>query len=218
MRTVDPAKHEAKRRAILDAAAGCFAEKGFEKTTTAEICRAAGISTGSLFHYFPNKRAIFVGIFEQDGDETAELLAAADRIEGPWEAIVHVVGSMAAQVQLPFAVKLILEVAAQCARDDEFAELIQANDRVLRDGLVVLVRRAVDAGRIDPGVEPHAAGSWLTAMIDALLSRVMMDPDLDTAAELAVMNVIITRFLRPVPPIPPPAGGEVHDTGEISPS
>lgn len=217
MRTVDPAKHEAKRRGILDAATVCFAEKGFEKTTTAEICRAAGISTGTLFHYFPNKRAVFVGIFERDGGETTELLTAAGEMEDPWKGILHVVGAMAVQIQHPVAVKLILEVAAQCARDAELAELIQGNDRVLRDGLVVLVDRAVEAGRIDPGVEPKATASWLAALIDALLSRVIMDPDLDTAAELAVMKVILTRFLRPVLPISAPAGGRVPDTGEISP-
>ncbi|MFK0243146.1 TetR/AcrR family transcriptional regulator [Amycolatopsis azurea] len=217
MRTVDPAKHEAKRRAILDAAAWCFSEKGFEKTTTAEICRTAGISTGSLFHYFPNKRAVFVGIFEQDGDETAALIAAADEIEDPWEAILHVLFSVSEQLLNPMAARLVLEVAAQCARDAELAELVQGNDRALRDALIGLVKRAVEAGRIDPGLDPKTAASWLVAMIDAPLSRVILEPDLDPAAELAVMKVLISRFLRPVLPISAPAGGPVPDTGEISP-
>ncbi len=217
MRTVDPAKHEAKRRAILDAAAWCFSEKGFEKTTTAEICRTAGISTGSLFHYFPNKRAVFVGIFEQDGDETAALVTAAGELEDPWEAILQVIAHMSEQLLQPVAAKLVLEVAAQCARDPELAELVQGNDRVLRDALVGLVARAVEMGRIDPGFDPKTAASWLVALIDAPLSRVILEPDLDPAAELAVMKVLITRFLRPVLPISPPAGGEVSDTGEISP-
>ncbi|WP_181773905.1 TetR/AcrR family transcriptional regulator [Amycolatopsis pittospori] len=217
MRTVDPAKHEAKRRAILDAATVCFAEKGFEKTTTAEICRAAGISTGSLFHYFPNKRAVFVGIFEQDGDETAALLAAAREIEDTWEAIVQVIAHVSEQLLHPLTAKLVLEVAAQCARDAELAELIQGNDRVLRDGLLGLVEQAIEAGRIDPGIEAKATADWLTALIDAPLSRVILDPGLDPAAEIEVMKVILARFLRPVLPISPPAGGEVSDTGEISP-
>ncbi len=217
MRTVDPAKHEAKRRVILDAATLCFAEKGFEKTTTAEICRAAGISTGSLFHYFPNKRAVFVGIFEQDGDETAALIAAAEEIGDPWEAILHVVGYVSEQVLNPIAAKLILEVAAHCARDTELAELVQGNDRALRDALLGLVTRAVEAGRVDPGIEPKTAASWLVALLDAPLSRVILEPDLDPAAELAVMKVLLARFLRPVLPISPPAVGEVSDTGEISP-
>ncbi len=197
MRTVDPAKHEAKRRAILDAAAWCFSEKGFEKTTTAEICRTAGISTGSLFHYFPNKRAVFVGIFEQDGDETAALVAAAGELEDPWEAILQVIAHMSEQLLQPVAAKLVLEVAAQCARDPELAELVQGNDRVLRDALVGLVTRAMEMGRIDPGFDPRTAASWLVALIDAPLSRVILEPDLDPAAELAVMKVLITRFLRP---------------------
>ncbi|KZB84992.1 TetR/AcrR family transcriptional regulator [Amycolatopsis regifaucium] len=218
MRTVDPVKHEAKRRAILDAAAGCFAMKGFEKTTTAEICRAAGISTGSLFHYFPNKRAVFVGIFEQDADETTALLAAARELEDHWEAILHVMVHVSEQLLHPVAAKLVLEVAAQCARDAELARLIQGNDRFLRDGLLDLVERAIEAGRIDPGVEPKVAADWLTALIDAPLSRVILDPDLDPAAEIAVLKLILARFLRPVLPISPPEGAAVADTGEISPS
>ncbi|MGW4126661.1 TetR/AcrR family transcriptional regulator [Amycolatopsis japonica] len=217
MRTVDPAKHEAKRRAILDAAAWRFSEKGFEKTTTAEICRAAGISTGSLFHYFPNKRAVFVGIFEQDADETAALLADAGEIEDPWESILHVVAHVSEQLLHPVAAKLVLEVAAQCSRDADLAELVQGNDRALRDGLTLLVTRAVDAGRIDPGLPPRTVASWLVALVDAPLSRVILEPDLDPAAELAVMKELIARFLRPVLAIPPPAVGRVADTGEISP-
>lgn len=217
MRTVDPAKHEAKRRAILDAAAGCFAMKGFEKTTTAEICRAAGISTGSLFHYFPNKRAVFVGIFEQDGDETAALLAAAGEIEDPWEAILHVVAQVSEQLLQPLAAKLVLEVAAQCSRDADLARLVQGNDRALRDGLTDLVKGAVEAGRIDPGLDSKTVASWLVALVDAPLSRVILEPDLDPKAELAVMKELITRFLRPVLPISPPADGRLVDTGEISP-
>ncbi|RSN36765.1 TetR family transcriptional regulator [Amycolatopsis sp. WAC 04169] len=217
MRTVDPAKHEAKRRAILEAAAGCFAMKGFEKTTTAEICRAAGISTGSLFHYFPNKRAVFVGIFEQDADETTALLAAAGEIEDPWESVLHVVVQVSEQLLRPVAAKLVLEVAAQCSRDADLARLIQGNDRALRDGLTRLVTRAVDAGRIDPGLPPRTVASWLVALVDAPLSRVILEPDLDPAAELAVMKELIARFLRPVLAIPAPAAGRVADTGGISP-
>ena len=79
MRTVDPAKHAAKRASIVDAAAGCFAEKGFERTTTADICQAAGISSGSLFHYFPTKRTIFTAIFTDDAVETAGRLESPKR-------------------------------------------------------------------------------------------------------------------------------------------
>ncbi|MEV4051046.1 TetR/AcrR family transcriptional regulator [Amycolatopsis sp. NPDC049688] len=200
MRTVDPAKHAAKRRAIVDAAAGCFAEKGFERTTTADICRAAGISSGSLFHYFPSKRAVFTAIFTDDAAETAERLEAAAKTDEPLAALLDVVTELAGQVAHPAVVRLVLEAAAQAARDDDFAALIQRNDAALRDGLAVLVTRAVVAGLIDPGIAPRAAAGWVAGLIDAMISRAGLDPDLDLAAEQAILRTILIRFLRPVSP------------------
>jgi AcrR family transcriptional regulator len=206
MRTVDPAKHAAKRRAIVDAAAGCFAEKGLERTTTADICRAAGISSGSLFHYFPNKRAVFTAIFEEDARDTAERLAAAAAAADPWTALLDVVTDLAAEVAHPAIARLVLEAAAQAARDEEFAELIRRNERAMGDGLAVLIERAVGAGLIDPGVPPRAAAGWVAALADALITRAAFDPDVDTAAELAILRTILIRFLRPVPVVSPPDG------------
>jgi AcrR family transcriptional regulator len=199
MRTVDPVKHAAKRRAIVDAAAGCFAEKGFERTTTADLCRAAGISSGSLFHYFPSKRAVFTAIFTDDAAETAGRLEAAAKTDDPLAALLDVVTELAAQLAHPAIARLVLEAAAQAARDDEFAELIRRNDRALRDGLAVLVTRAADAGLIDPGAAPRAVAGWLAGLIDAMISRVSLDPDLDLEAELGILRTILIRFLRPVP-------------------
>ena len=212
MRTVDPAKHAAKRRAILDAAGGCFAEKGFERTTTADLCRAAGISSGSLFHYFPSKRAVFWAIFEEDARITADQFAEAAEAEDPWTSLLDVVDSQAGLVAIPGVVRLVLEAAAQAARDEEFAELIRRNEQALRDGLTVLVARAVDAGRIDPGVPPRAAASWVAALIDALISRMSLDPDIDLPAEQEILQVILVRFLRPVSP---PDGERMPETGGI---
>ena len=215
MRTVDPAKHAAKRQAILDAAVGCFAEKGFERTTTADLCRAAGISSGSLFHYFPTKRAVFSAIFEEDARNTAAQLAEAATAADPWTSLLDVVTEQAGLVAIPGVVRLVLEAAAQAARDDEFAALIQRNEEALRDGLTVLVARAVEAGRIDPGVPARAAGSWVAALIDALISRASLDPDLDLPAEQGILRVILVRFLRPVTAVSAPDDAELPQTGGI---
>ncbi|MBP5144114.1 TetR family transcriptional regulator, partial [Pseudomonas chlororaphis] len=43
MRPANPLQREAKRTALLDAAAQCFAEAGFVATRTADICSTAGM-------------------------------------------------------------------------------------------------------------------------------------------------------------------------------
>jgi AcrR family transcriptional regulator len=214
MRTVDPAKHAAKRRAILDAAAGCFAREGFEKTSTAAICRAAGISSGSLFHYFPTKRAVFVGIFTEDTRENDELLAAAAALDDPWAAVRLVVERLAEPLVVPGIVRLVLEAAAQAARDPEFAALIRDNDDRMRVGLTALVARGVEVGRLDPVLAPEDAGNWIFALVDALLSRASLDPGLDVDHEQAVLHLLLERLLCPVPP---PSGGDLPQTGGIRP-
>lgn len=51
------------RDAILGAALDLFTRDGVDATTTAAICRAAGVSNGSFFHAFPNKAALAAEIW-----------------------------------------------------------------------------------------------------------------------------------------------------------
>jgi AcrR family transcriptional regulator len=45
---------------ILEAAMRLFSEQGYKATTTNKIAELAGVSVGSLYHYFPNKESILL--------------------------------------------------------------------------------------------------------------------------------------------------------------
>lgn len=51
------------RNRILDAARRMFAEKGFHGTNSKEIAAEAGVSIGSFYSYFKNKKSLFVEVF-----------------------------------------------------------------------------------------------------------------------------------------------------------
>jgi AcrR family transcriptional regulator len=51
-------RSEDKRRAILEAAARVFAERGIADSPTSAISRAAGVAEGSLFTYFRTKEEL----------------------------------------------------------------------------------------------------------------------------------------------------------------
>lgn len=53
-------RSDVKRQAILDAAYALFREKGFEKTSVAEINARAGGSKATIYSYFRSKEEIFV--------------------------------------------------------------------------------------------------------------------------------------------------------------
>jgi AcrR family transcriptional regulator len=50
------------RTRILQAAQKLFAAHGFEGTTTRDLAQAAGIAEGTMFRYFPNKKAILIEV------------------------------------------------------------------------------------------------------------------------------------------------------------
>lgn len=196
MRTVDPERYEAKRRHILAAAAMCFARNGFDATTVADICAAAEISSGSLFHYFPTKRAVFAAVFETDEADTAMRLAAAADAADAWAALLAEVDNQVSELVDPRAAGLAIEVIAQAGRDPEFAAMLVRRDRALRDGLAALVRRATEQGRIAGGVDAVTAADWVCGLIDAMFTRAGVDPEFDPMAQRPVLRLILSRFLQ----------------------
>ena len=57
-----------KRERIINAALGEFAQKGYKNASTNEIVNKANISKGLLFHYFNNKKGLFLFLLDYSKD------------------------------------------------------------------------------------------------------------------------------------------------------
>ena len=161
---------------------GLFAEKGLAATSTADICRAAGISTGNLFHYFPSKLAVFYAIFELDRDQWDTDFAAAAADPDPWHALTVVVDRMAEETAHPVVAGLLVEIIAQSHRDPTCAALVAEGDRRMLSGLAEIVDRLVRAGLADPGLPPLEAARWVLTLMESFYGRGYPEPDRDRAA------------------------------------
>jgi AcrR family transcriptional regulator len=62
-----------RRRQLLEAGARVFTERSYDDASMAEVARAAGISKGLLYHYFPSKRDLFVATLEATAAELREI-------------------------------------------------------------------------------------------------------------------------------------------------
>jgi TetR/AcrR family transcriptional regulator, cholesterol catabolism regulator len=51
--------YERKRRAIIEAAAGIFKERGYDAASVEEIARAAGMDRASIYYYYSGKQDLF---------------------------------------------------------------------------------------------------------------------------------------------------------------
>lgn len=196
MRTVDPAKRRARRQHIMGAAAQLFATQGFDATTTADICAAAGMSSGNLFHYFSSKREIFAAIFEDDESDKSARLAAAQTSDDPWAALFDIVDLLAAPAAEPLTPHLVLEAMIQAYRDPVLAELLDRDDAEEHAAIAALLTKAARAGQIDPALDPEDTASWIMALIGSLFLQAATSTRFDPARQLSMLRLMLQRFLR----------------------
>ncbi|RLV56164.1 TetR/AcrR family transcriptional regulator [Aeromicrobium phragmitis] len=193
MRTVDPARHAARRAQILAGAATAFARKGYDRTTVKDICMSAGVGSGTLFHYFTDKRAIFHAILEADRDQLLADLADVD-MRDPLSAFWHVVERTTTDLRDPMAGAMVLAILGQVTVDPAVGEILGAGDTAAHAVLAELIGRLQEAGQADPAWDPAHAATWVQTMTDGLYLR-CGDEGFDADVELAQLRLVLTRML-----------------------
>ena len=108
-------KKASSRRALVDAAAKLFAERGVEATTMEDIARAAGMSRTSVFNYFGYKEMILCEIGARYVQEVAgPVMGDLDR---PPDVLFHEVAQLLSAVAAREPV-LIAAVARETTHPD----------------------------------------------------------------------------------------------------
>lgn len=80
---------EDTRRRLVGTAMQLFSEKGYESTSVADILRAAGANSGSLYHFFPTKQDLLIEVLRtyRDGISTMLLEPAWSGVSDPVEKV-----------------------------------------------------------------------------------------------------------------------------------
>lgn len=68
-----PNQSEEKRARFLPVIARCFAERGFRRTTTAELAAACGVQETILYRLWPGKKEMFLAAIEHVYRSSAEI-------------------------------------------------------------------------------------------------------------------------------------------------
>lgn len=205
MRTVDPVKHEQKRREILDAAERCFARDGFQGASISSICAEAGISPGHLYHYFESKEAIVGAIVEMSLEQATERFG---RTMESSEALAALISEMEqARSRNEYGKNiLILDMFAEAGRNPELAKVLQENSRGMQQILADFLCKGQSRGRIDPSLDAETAAAVLIGVIDGSKIMAVRAPSLNRMKTIELLQTLIVRFLTP--PVPDAAKKE----------
>jgi len=77
-RIADPGRPSGNRERILATALRLFTLQGVDATPTAQISREAQVSTGTLFHYFPEKSSLVDQVYLSIKQELGQVIRSRD--------------------------------------------------------------------------------------------------------------------------------------------
>ena len=181
-------KKQQTRDAIARAGLELFVRHGYEATTLAEIAEAAGVSTRTIFAYFPSKEDILFCDFEALRDRLAETLAerpdGKDALGTLRDFVVTVSGS---KTELDDKLESIV------ATDETLQSHKRARFSQLRELLAAAIAVDLDAGPDD--FRPQIAAASLTAAFEALELR-DRQPAPHTPEQVAAAVDPIISFVR----------------------
>lgn len=167
-------QHEMRKRQILDIALNHFIRYGFYGTSTRKIAEEAGISSGLMFHYFPNKLALYEALVEIGCEKLT-----IDNSEGElpilfFEKQVDWFLSVAAQNNFAANMFVFMGLAAINAKDvsERAAQMIKEHD--IEAMSVPYIEKGQESGEIRPG-DPMTLSvlfySSVQVFAEALVSR-----------------------------------------------
>jgi len=170
------ARSRRTRQRILDAAAAVFEVKGYDETTTTEIARKAGIAVGTLYGWFPDKRAILLEILHDTVEQMAhEIVGALD--PELWIG-ADVRASARALIEKVFKTRRLRPGVQRILwerffKDPEVRESMEAIEEQVQGAIETLLVALNEAGRARVA-DPAAAAFAVHAAVEWAATRLML--------------------------------------------
>ena len=166
-RTRDEALHATRRQDILAAAARVFKAKGFHLARTEDICAEAGLSAGTLFRHFPDKRSMIVAIADVEFERLRSEIEQLSTKEGIlW--LTKITAEELEQLIEPKGFELGTDSWLELARDGEGRKRLLLVDQTLRQMISRQLEQGMAEGWIRGSVDSDGTAAILLALFSGL--------------------------------------------------
>jgi AcrR family transcriptional regulator len=199
-RTRPQARGIVTRRRVLQAAEQLFATRGYEPASMAMVARRANIGVGTVYHHFPDKRALLLALIDDWGDrELASRQSALDfeRFRGPdvRAAIASILRSRYEEIRSSGGFRLVIIELAE--RDSEVRARIARIEQVVRERMRDLIAYSQLQGTMRRDLDPLAAALLVQNAIRAAATEVFVHQVSEPAPERVLEELIqmICRYL-----------------------
>ena len=183
--------HEERRRAIASAAVEAIASNGLSGVKLTDIGRMAGVTTGSIAHYFSDKDAVLAAALEE---VCTRLFIQIGQPDNP-PTVAEIASALPVNDEKRKEWKVWL---AYWGRAPHAPALAQIHRQYYAE-----IETAVAEDMEDIHPDPHMAAAALIAAVDGIGTRATLEPDLwPEARQVALLDQLISPIIASFSPQP----------------
>lgn len=181
-----------KKEKIIKAGFELICEKGYYNTNTAEIAKAAGVSTGIVYQYFKDKHDILVeGIKRYASEIFYPMLNVTSNIKIDKSNLDTILKNMVNTFIENHKLSQVAheEIMAMTHSDKEIAEFFQQNEMTMTKNISrILVDNGFDSKNLDEKV--HIAMHLIDDLCHEIVYHKHKDLDYDVMINLVIENIL----------------------------
>lgn len=190
MPKVSDAHREARREQIAVAALACFADKGFQRTSMADIIDASGLSAGAIYLHFASKQQIVLAVGRRVlGRRLGDLQAMTEqRLADPVTTLQVLLAGMVDDI---LDTRLLIQLWGEATTDPELGALVTEIFATLRTALTrYLTAWATRQGVAEPEPWAEAALPAVLAIAQGFMVQRALLPGFDADAYFSSVRLV----------------------------
>jgi len=183
---------KATKKSILNAAAACFSEKGYDKTDVDQICRKANLTKGAFYHHFSSKQELFLEMLNQWVRRVAGLLDLNEfKSKNTLELILSIPEKFKpafeeVDKQLPIFLQLFIKAIS----DKDLNKMALKSYNEFLTFFTAIIKQGIKDGSIKK-VKPDDAAKVLFSLTIGLLMVGLLNPEAEDWVELARKSILM---------------------------
>jgi AcrR family transcriptional regulator len=206
-RGVTPIFDTAKRQQLMGGARRVFLEHGFNGASVGDIVRAAGVSKGTLYAYFPSKEKLFESMIFEDRRKQAEAICEFDEADENVARVLTKLGtSLMEAMSTPETIAFVRTVIGAVSKFPEVGRVFyEAGPGYGVARLAAYLRRMTDKGLLHISNAECAAQQFLDLCRGGCYAQLMFGYAEGPSPEVIASNVesAVSVFMK------------VYGTGEM---
>lgn len=187
-----------RRSHILSAAEICFARRGFDGTTIADVRKEARVSTGAIYTYFRNKEEMMRAILERARDDRKRRLESAiaeiGTSAGPPLVLLEWAGAIF-DVHGQHAARVDVNLWAEALRNPRIKKLAQAALRDATSAVSAVVAPRLPFSGAAKSLDPASVASVLIALFLGLEVETAVGMRLEPTRVIRVLATLFADYL-----------------------